>query len=82
MGGELVYCINFCISSVLQCGKYFEKKIEWGKEDEKIQVEKFTILNKVVSMAFTEKWHMSQELKEVRKRAKNPIGERMFQAMW
>lgn len=69
---------------MLECNKCFEKKnkIEQGKEDEKVQVERFTILNKVISVASTEKWNMSQELKEMIKRAKNPIAERMFQAVW
>lgn len=42
--------------SVLECGKCFEKKkIEQGKGNEKVRVERFTVLNKVVSMVSTEK---------------------------
>ena len=64
MGRELAYCLYFCISGVLECAKYFEKKIEQGKGDEKIQVERFTFLNKAVSVVSTEKWHYESRVEE------------------
>lgn len=76
-GVENRYAVHIAICSMFERDKCFGKTVKQSDGDQKVQVERFTVLDKVVSVESIEKWQMSQDWKEVKKWARNPFGERI-----
>lgn len=74
------YTVHIAIYSTSESDKCFGKTVEQNDGDQKFQVKRFTVLDKVVRIEAIETRQMSQDLKEVTKSARNPFGERIFQA--